>query len=213
MYTKDTMETYLFFGFVIADLVVSSRTQDVGNDINSGMLSNQLLLPISFFGRLIAREVADKFMNGFLSVIEIVALLLIIQPTIVVPSNVSAVVITIGVILLSFVLHFTISLLISMAGFWTNEVWGLRFIFFIFLESLTGALVPLDLFPAQIAKVLFYTPFAYMFYFPLKVYLQQVSTAQIIEGVAVMSVWAIILSGICMVVWRVGLTKYQGEGR
>lgn len=212
-YEKSQMLTYIIVGYIIGSLVMATRTQDLADEINDGRLSNALLRPQRYISWLLSRDAGDKLLNVGFAIIEVSLVLLVLTPPLLIPTAIGTwILFTLGVIL-STVLYFLISVCLSMAGFWTNEVWAIRFVFFIFLEFFTGWIVPPDLFPPVVARFLFLTPFPYVFYFPAKLYLEQLTPDQIIHGFVRVILWIALLSLVGITVWKKGLLRYGAEGR
>jgi ABC-2 type transport system permease protein len=101
----------------------------------------------------------------------------------------------------------------GLLAFWLPDVWAPRFLSFVILEFLTGALFPLDIRPEPLSTFIRLLPFQYFMYFPVKVYLGQLTVLQMAGGMAVGLVWVGILWYVMAMMWRRGLRKYAGEGR
>ena len=61
--------------------------------------------------------------------------------------------------------------------------------YFALYIGLSGALVPLDLFPDAVRAVVAYTPFPYMIDFPAQVLLGKVAGADLWHGLAAQGAW------------------------
>lgn len=82
------------------------------------------------------------------------------------------------------------------------------------IESfLAGAYFPLDILPKPIFAVFQLLPFGYSLYFPLKVYLGQLSLTQIYFGLLISIVWVFGLLLIAQFVWTKGLKVYTAWGK
>ena len=71
----------------------------------------------------------------------------------------------------------------------------------------------IDILPKTVSQILMLTPFPYMFYFPVKIYLGQLSIADSLLGFLVLSVWTVVLIKCVKAVWQKGLRVYSAEGR
>ena len=105
--------------------------------------------------------------------------------------------------------------IVNLVPFWIPEMaWGLHFLFIaIFVEFFSGSLFPLDILPTYIQNILNLTPFPYLIFFPIQIYLGKVGPWLILKGIVISLVWVFILQGILNYVWKKGLTIYQAEGR
>ncbi|OGH19211.1 MAG: hypothetical protein A2868_01785 [Candidatus Levybacteria bacterium RIFCSPHIGHO2_01_FULL_40_15b] len=212
-YTRELMLTYILGTSLINSIVISSRTYEVGDHINSGNLSNFLIRPINYFGYWFARDLGDKAMNIVFSASELTILFFILKPPLFIQSDISLIMLTLVSCAFALVLYFIINFLLGSIGFWSPEVWAPRFIFITVLTFFSGGLFPLDILPKPIFSALSLLPFTYLLFFPLKIYLGQLATYEIIRGILISSVWIVILSQVLRFVWQRGLRVYTAYGR
>ena len=212
-YSREQMLTYVLSVYIVSNFVFATRTQEVGAEINEGKLTNYLLQPLGYFSWLWTRDISDKLLNSLCTIFEVLFLILILKPPLFIQTNTILLVITLITFITAIIVYFCISLLLSFIGFWTSEVWATRFIFFILLDFLAGNFFPIDILPPVLAKTLLFTPFPYLFYFPVKIYLGQLTTNEISIGFLVLFCWTIILVKSVVRVWKKGLRTYSAEGR
>ena len=75
---------------------------------------------------------------------------------------------------------------------------------------LSGAVIPLDLFPEALRAVLAYSPFPYMVYYPVKVAMGQLSLEP--QVFLILTAWTLVFAALNVLVWRRGLRLYTGAG-
>lgn len=212
-YNRTTMLTYVVLVYIVGNFVFATRTQDIGSEINEGKLTNILLRPINYFYYVGARDLSDKIINFAFTIIETVILLVIFRPPLFFQADSFLLLLFLLTFLGSIFLYFNISALLGFIGFWTSEVWATRFIFIILLDFLAGTFLPIDIYPPFILRILSLTPFPYIIYFPVKIYLGQLSFNQMMQGLLIMTIWMIILITLVLNVWKKGLRVYGAEGR
>src|SRR3972149_2085577 len=71
-----------------------------------------------------------------------------------------------------------------------------------------GGLFPLDILPKFIFSAFQLLPFTYLLYFPIKVYLGQLTIMEIFNGIMISLVWTVVLYGFVQYVWKKGLLVY-----
>jgi len=120
---------------------------------------------------------------------------------------------TIAAIGLGTLLYFFMSMMLGFIGFWSADVWAPRFLSFVVIDFFAGGLFPLDILPTPFFIFSQFLPFHYFIYFPLKVYLGQVSYPNMINGFFVGLCWLIALRLLTYYVWQRGLRFYAAEGR
>lgn len=212
-YTQSMMLTYVLFVNVVRTIVGGTRTQDIGTMIQSGALSNYLIRPLNFFRFAISRDIGDKTLNAFCAMGEFFLLFVLFRPEFYLQTNITTIGASIIALFLSVIMFFEFSLLLSFLGFWTNEIWAPRFISFVLMEFLGGVLFPLDILPKALFSLAQALPFGYFIYFPIKVYLGQLSTPDMIGGFSISAFWAVFFWYLVHVTWIRGLRAYTAEGK
>ncbi|MBI4225616.1 ABC-2 family transporter protein, partial [Candidatus Roizmanbacteria bacterium] len=172
-YNRTQFVSYLLYGNLVGTFVFGTRTFDISSDINDGRIINILLKPISFFKYYFAKEIADKAINLFFAIFEILFLIWLFKFNIVYPNNLFLFAL---VFVNSVLISYFINLSLSFIGFWTTEVWPIRFIFTILLFFVSGNYFPLDILPKPIYHLILATPFPYLFYLPAKILISNPST-------------------------------------
>lgn len=212
-YTQGMILTYILGAAFLRTMVFASRTIDIGDEINRGNLTNFLLKPISYFKYWFVRDIADKILNISFAVFELTLIYLLLKPPIFLQTNflnLSLFAVSAG---LALMLYFYINFLFGLLAFWTPDTWAPRFLFFVVLEFLAGGLFPLDILPQFLYQVLRFLPLFYLNFFPLKIYLGQLSILEVAEGLTICLFWTVIFYWVVQAVWRKGLRVYSAEGR
>lgn len=212
-YTQKIILTYILGAAFLRAIVFSTRTLDIGEQIQRGELSNFLIRPINYFFYKAAQDVSDKAINIFFAVFEIGLIFLILKPPVFIQTDPFFLLFFALSASIAIVLYFLISFILGLIGFWSPEVWGPRFIFFIITEFLAGGLFPLDILPKWLFALLSALPFPYLLYFPLKIYLAKLTTFQMAIGILVGLAWVLILYYMVVFFWRKGLSLYEAVGR
>ncbi len=211
-YSQSLMLTYVIGTSFLSAVILSTRTYEIGDNINSGNLSALLLKPINYFGYWFAKDIGDKLVNISFSLVELFLLFFLLRPPLFLQTDIVPLLFFIITICLGILLYFCIGSLLGMIGFWSPEVWAPRFIFFILIGFFAGILFPLDIFPKPIFNILQLLPFPYLLFFPLKVYLGQLSMPEILKGISISVIWIFSLTYIMVLVWRKGLRMYTAYG-
>lgn len=207
------MITYIIGSALLRSLVFGTRTGSIAGEIKEGTLSRLIIQPISPFLFWGARDIADKIINIGFALLEITAVILILDLTIYIPKNPINVVLFLLVSTSAILLYYFISLSLSFAAFWTQEVWATRWLFgYIFLEFFSGAIFPIDILPDVLQKIISYTPFPLLMFFPLKILLEQTSPQEILKGFALIIFWTVIAYLLARYLWKKGSKNYGAYG-
>ncbi|HVZ58178.1 MAG TPA: ABC-2 family transporter protein [Patescibacteria group bacterium] len=211
-YTQAMMLTYVIGSAFVSDIVFSSRTSAIAGEINEGVLNNFLVRPLSYLRYYFARDLGDKAMNVTFSLIELSLIVIIFHIPFYLQHNLVTILLFFITTFLAMVLNFFISVLISLIGFWSNEGWGPRFIFYSVIGFLSGGMFPLDILPRPIFTIFQLLPFSSLSYFPVKIYLGQFDGVFLLRGEVTLVVWIAIMYVVTMKVWNKGLHAYTAQG-
>jgi ABC-2 type transport system permease protein len=212
-YSQSLLLTYVLGASFLSSIVLSTRTHEIGENINNGDVSNFLVKPFNYFGYWFARDLGDKAFNITFVIGELTLLYFILKPTIFIQTDLFFLSFTVLAILIAVLLNFFIGCLMGMVGFWSNDFWAPRFIFFTLIGFLAGGAFPLDIFPQSVQSFLQWSPFTYFLYFPLKIYLGKLTLLQMASGFAIALVWVVVLYFLMMWTWRKGLKVYSAYGK
>jgi ABC-2 type transport system permease protein len=101
---------------------------------------------------------------------------------------------------------------LGMITFWTTRVSAV-FELAIALELLlSGRLVPLPLMPGWAEDVANVLPFKWSFYFPIDALVGDLSTGELLGGLAMQALWIAVLTGFVLLVWRFAVRRYAAVG-
>jgi len=214
-YDRVKILTYVFGILVVKAIVLSARAVDVGGEISRGDLTILLLKPINYFKYWLTRDLSSKALNFIFAAFEILILFLILKPPIFLQTEMVQLLGFIASLVLALLLFFGILMITNFIPFWAPEMgWASQFLIIIIVtEFLSGALFPLDILPLAIQKFLHLTPFPYLIYFPIQVYLGKVSGTLLLGGLLISLFWIFILFILMGIIWRKGLLVYRAEGR
>src|SRR4030042_3922122 len=214
-YDRSKILTYVFGIIIVRAFVLSSRAVDVAGDISRGEISNYLLKPISYFKYWLTRDLSSKALNLAFAFLETFILYLILKPPFFIQTNLAYLSGFLLTISIAIFLYFVILFIVSSITFWLPEMgWGAHFLVtVVIIEFLSGAVFPIDILPISIQNLLSYTPFPYLIFFPIQVYLGKISPLLIVKGILVSLGWAILLWYLLNSVWKKGLKAYQAYGR
>ncbi len=214
-YTKEKILTYVFGLIIVRALVLSARAQDVSGEIARGEIINYLLKPVNYFKYWLTRDFSSKALNLFFAAGEFFLLYLILKPPFYFQTSIFQIFLFLVAISLAMLTYFLLLFVVDAIPFWAPELgWGGHFLFsVIMVEFLSGVLFPLDVLPQVIQNILSYTPFPYLVFFPLQVYLGKITGFLAFKGMFISLAWVFILWFVMRSVWNKGLKVYQAYGR
>lgn len=123
-------------------------------------------------------------------------------------SNVLSV---IGLIYFTLVLRYLLQCILCTLAFWTERSSQFETALFLPYMYMSGLFAPLEAFDESVRNIVLWTPFPYMLWFPANI-LTGRSEIPLWQGLAVMTMWAVIFFIIHRVLWKLGLRQYSAMG-
>ncbi len=207
-YTLSKMIKYQF-GIFLLDLFVRSHffSQNLSTDIRLGKISSFILYPFHFINYQLSQFIANKFLQLLIGSTAILTALLF---KVIEIDSFSVFIYFLLFVIITSIFWFFIQTIIGLFAFWIDETWSLNVSFRFITAFLSGAFIPLDLYPELLKNILIWTPFPYLVYFPVKILMGD--EVPILFCVSILSVWTLILIFIALWAWKKGLKLYTGAG-
>jgi len=181
--------------------------------IRTGKFLTFLLRPLSHRYFALSQKVGHRTLGFALEFIPVYLIFWLIFGIKLIPASVAWTALS---LILSFLMVFLINYCVGMTAFWLTNTGGVRSIFLIMRDLCAGVFVPLTFFPEWVQHIMFYLPFQFMTYVPVRVFLGDYELAghtmtipQIVglQAIAVIAMWAI-----SELIWRLGIKRFTGVG-
>lgn len=214
-YDREKILTYVFGIVIVRAFVLSARAVDVAGEISRGEILNYLVKPLNYFKYWLTRDIASKTLNLIFAFLEITLLYFLIKPQFFFQTEFIYLAFFTIAIVLAVLIYFLLLFIVNSVTFWIPEAgWGVQFLITVIaIEFLSGALFPLDILPTVIQTAISYTPFPYLIFFPIQIYLGKLSTLQAIKGLSISLIWLLFLFSSLTHIWKKGLKVYEAYGR
>ncbi|OGM26662.1 hypothetical protein A3D00_00990 [Candidatus Woesebacteria bacterium RIFCSPHIGHO2_02_FULL_38_9] len=213
-YDRSKILTYVFALMIAKAFVLSSRSVDIAGEVSQGLLTNYLVRPVNYFKYWFARDLSSKALNLIFVSLEVGALFIILKPPFFFQTNLAQLGLTIVSLSIAICLFFLLLAVFNLFPLWYPEqAWGATFLLLIFVDFLGGGVFPLDILPPFLQKIIYLTPFPYLLFTPIQIYLGKVGLVESLKAIGISLVWLIILIRVLQGVWKVGLKVYRSEGR
>ena len=203
---------YLIITIVDALTAVTDDDWQIAADIKDGHISQFLLKPIDYLTYRLCLFGAGRLVYSAVAALPVTLFILYHRRYFYVPDSLEVW----GWFLLSLcltgLLQFFISYTMALLAFWVLEV--STFIFLLFaLEYLAGGhLFPLDILPPRLTSLLNLTPFPYQLFFPVSIYLEQITETERWRGLFIQAAWVVATYLLARWTWRRGIRRYAAVG-
>lgn len=190
--------------FKVNDFYLPDKLQD-------GSIATELLLPVSFHGRMLASNLGSSLFQlvfHFVPALVVSVLIMGMEAPVSAPMFILFLVST----LFGYFVLWSISFLMQMMSFWMLNVWAVMTIKDVFVNVLSGSMIPLWFMPDWMQGVLKFTPFSYIYFTPVQIYLGQLSIKEILIRFAMQAFWIFVLLMAGAFFWKKGQKKIVVQG-
>ncbi|ADD40240.1 ABC transporter permease [Stackebrandtia nassauensis] len=201
------MTTYVTISTIHSLIAHDDMDDWVHERVNTGGVGVDLLRPLPFMEQTLWGSVAQLGIK--------LLMIVVVLPVGAVFAGLSAPA-HLGLYLIAAVLAWLVNLcmylLLSSIVFWTLEVHGLNFMYFVVNAFLSGALVPLWFMPDWLATALSWLPFQAIVFTPASIYVGQLTGTAAWQAIGVQFTWLVLLSATAVLVWRRAVRKTVVQG-
>lgn len=191
-------------------------------EIRNGTIKKYLIQPVDLLGYLLLTRVAHKLVYFVVATAPFALVFYLCRsyfagwPP---PEILAAFVVS---LVLAFLLGYFLEATLGLIGFWFLEVSSLLFVYMLFNFFLSGHMFPLDLltrlgwdspfWAASITFVVEALPLRYLAYFPSALFLQKLTTQQVIVGLLCEAGWVVEFILISRLALHWGTRRYSAFG-
>lgn len=179
--------------------------------IRDGSIANELLRPICIQGRMVAENLGNALFDLVFRFAPalLVSLFLV---GIMKPAGVLMFLLFLISALLGYGVLWSISFATQMLSFWLINVWSIVTIKNVFIDILSGSMIPLWFMPDWMDGVIRFTPFASIYFTPVQIYLGQLSYQEILSQCLIQVFWIIVIYMAGHYLWLKGQKKLVVQG-
>jgi len=203
---------YLVITIVDALTGVTEDDWQIAADIKDGNISQFLLKPMDYLTYRLCLFGAGRLVYAAVALVPTTVFIWVLRDSFVLPPDAATAAWFVVSLVLTALMQFLLSFTLALLAFWVLEVATFIFIAFAFEYIAGGHLFPLDLLPPAVAGALDYTPFPYMLFFPVSIWLGRVGGDALWLGVLVQLLWVIAGYALARLVWSRGIRKYSAVG-
>lgn len=210
--TRSEVLTYFILTRWLFELTGPAVWWEITSDIRDGTLSAHLLRPESYHTYYLASIVGSKLPYGMVGFLVIVPFAILVGQAFVLPHALVTWISFLLSIGLAILLGYQFTFLFSLTAFWLEEGRAMEILADILIPFAMGNVLPLSFLPPAVSLFLRILPFQYLLYFPLNVYLEQLSPSQVLSGLLIQLGWIGVLFLANKALWRIGLRRFTAIG-
>ncbi|HEY8392798.1 MAG TPA: ABC-2 family transporter protein [Capillibacterium sp.] len=211
--TLEEMLTYYGISAVIGYLTYDSADWDLQWLVRTGGFLTFLLRPVSYCFYAFAEKIGHRLLALLVEILPIYVIFFFVFRIKLIPAAPGWALLSLA---LSFILVFLTNYCIGLSAFWLTRTEGLRRAFLTLRDLSAGMLIPLTFFPEGMQKLLFYLPFQFITYAPIRVFIGHYELAGITlpipQVVALQFLAVVLMFLLSRLLWYFGIKRFTGVG-
>lgn len=210
-FSFEEMATYVALGWVVRSFYFNNIDWDIQSRIISGDIIMDLSRPVDFQGMQVANALGESLFRLLLFALPAGIVICTVFPVLPPPSLgllLAFIVANIGAFLINLHINFMVGLL----AFKTQSIMGIMRAKYVAMQILTGLIVPISLYPEWAQTILNLSPFPYIAYVPLAIYLGKLDQNEIFKALGIQLFWIVALYFVGKYFWRICLKRLVIQG-
>ena len=198
-FSLSTMITYLVISSCLRPLTYSDIEYEMEEDVRSGAISTILTKPVSYPLFRISKGFSNTIFHLITNVLPIfmVSILLI---KISMPVDVLFFLIS---VFLGYIVNYLLAFLTGMWAFWSiGSIWGIKLSKQMISDVMSGAIIPIYLFPVWFQGIAQLLPFQAVFNIPISIYIGKITGIGIFYSLIQQFAWIFILAFLSYLAWK-----------
>ena len=181
------------------------------NKLHDGSITNEFLKPVNFKLRMLSENIGDSIFKIIFNFVPAL-LFSIFFIDFCAPKSILSIILMIISVFLGYLVLWMISFIVQTWCFWLFSVWGIVTIKNVFVNILSGTMLPIWFMPSILRKIVSYTPFESIYFTPIRIYLGEITGKDIFYGMVVQIFWIAVLYLIGNMFWKNGVRKLVVQG-
>lgn len=212
-YDYSAMIWYFLLIILVDNLVTPTEDEwQIAADIREGQISAFLVKPLNYLAYRFSLFLSYRLIYTVVTLLPLVAVFFWFRDYIVLPKNAITWPLFALSVSMAGCISFLIAYSLAMLAFWILEISTVVFIFYSFEYFLSGQTFPLDIMPAWFQGILKLLPFPYEMFFPVQVFMERVTGADLWQGLVIQAGWVFLTWASAQALWRRGVRRYQAVG-
>lgn len=207
--------TYFLMVFLVSTSTSAWGAYFISQDIRTGDFSKYLTKPFGMAEDYAIRNIAEKLHKlTFIIFVNIFLVLIFYNSFHLINIHYSFVSISLFIValLIGSAIYFLMDITIGVCSFWFMDTDFMRGLHSIARDFLSGKIMPLILMPSFLSGIILFSPYRYVVSFPVEIFLNKLTTGQIIMGFGIEIFWFLTFLFLYKILYALGVKNYQGNG-
>ncbi len=210
-YTFPQMMSYITIGWISRSFYYNRMETEIAQRVVKGDLALDLLKPVNFQWMQYSRTLGEAIFRLFLFTLPTYLVALIFYP-VPLPHHLSTFIFFMAATFNAFMIFTTLNYLIGMFAIPLQNIEGLSYAKSNLMLFFSGLLIPFDFLPGVFKNIMMILPFGGISYIPLQIYLEKLSTSEILINLSHQIIWVIVLHYLGQMAFRYFTRKLIIQG-
>ena len=212
-FTLHDMLVYFGIAALIHYLIMDFADWNLQMLIHTGKYLAFAIRPVSHIYFALSQKVGHRVLGFLFEFLPVYAIFIFVFQIRLFPAHLFYAVVS---IILGFLMMFFVNYCVGIIAFWLVKTQGVRRMFILLRDLCSGVLFPLMLFPVVMQRVLFFLPFQFIAYVPIRVFIGSYELGgisyEISEIVGIQFVAVVIMACLTWLLNRAGIKHFTGVG-
>lgn len=191
-YSFNQMMAYITIGWISRSFYYNRLDSEIAQKVVKGDLALDLLKPVDFQWMQYSRTFGEAIFRLFLFSLPTFGVALLLYP-ISLPQHVGTYLLFTIATFNAFLLFTTINYIVGLMAIPFRNIEGLMYAKGNLLLFFTGLMIPFEFLPGILKPILTWLPFGGISYIPLNIYLEKMSSQEILVGFGIQVAWILCL--------------------
>ena len=207
---RDDILAYIIVATIISTFIECNTIEWMNDQIRTGNIVTELIRPVNF-----PKMAFSRHLGGTVIKIVFYCVPLSILVRIVVSKPLlchKQILYGLLSVILAYGIQFLYSLIIGLLAFWLIVTWPLNMLLGAGYKLLSGAWIPVIMFPDFLKKINYFFPFRAIYAIPVTIMTSRMKTQHIWQNILIQFIWIIILFAATELIWNIGKRKLIVQG-
>ena len=201
-----------YYAISLLSIVYKCNAADIGEAFKQGRLDKELIRPIQLFDLKIIENLYSNISVLLLAFPLLSAIFFLSVNRNLTTISAKDGIVFLVCIIMGYLICFCIDFIVGTVALIIDEIWAIRGVISFCIRMISGFFVPLALFPDWFLRVIEYTPFYYIYYFPTIVLTKTVSIDCLGEKVFFLLFWTVFLFIMAKWIYKKLIKLYTAYG-
>jgi ABC-2 type transport system permease protein len=209
---EDMVAYYAFMYIARGFSSVPGTMRDISVDIKDGLLNRYLIRPMSYFWYQVMYRLAHKLVFWYVALFAFPPVFYLMRHYFGHAPTLWEWAAFVASLFIAFSIGILFCFMIGTLAFWFLEISTFLFVVMMIEFFLSGHLIPLNLLPAALQPLLYFSPFGYEGFWPCMILMGKIPQDRLPLLLGIGFAWVGVFFLASQVMWKMGLKRYSAVG-